>query len=36
MEFDVDRWKTAPEIKERLNRIRYGTAPDNYGWMFKV
>ncbi|MCX6324774.1 MAG: branched-chain amino acid aminotransferase [Sphingobacteriales bacterium] len=36
MEFDVDRWKTAPEIKERLNQIRYGTAPDQFGWMFKV
>jgi branched-chain amino acid aminotransferase len=36
MEFEVDRWKTAPEIKERLNQIRYGTAPDQFGWMFKV
>ena len=36
MEFNVDRWKTAPEIKERLNQIRYGTAADKYSWMFKV
>ncbi len=36
MEFNVDTWKTAPAIKERLNRIRYGTDPDNYGWMYKI
>lgn len=36
MEFDVDSWKTAPEVKNRLNQIRYGLTPDNYGWMIKV
>jgi branched-chain amino acid aminotransferase len=36
MEFDVDSWKTAPEVKNRLNAIRYGQAPDNYGWMHKI
>ncbi len=36
MEFDVQSWKTAPEIKSRLNAIRYGEAPDNHGWMLKI
>ena len=36
MEFDVDKWQTAPAIKERLNQIRYGTAADKYGWMYKI
>lgn len=36
MEFDVDSWKTAPEVKSRLNAIRYGQAPDNHGWMLKI
>jgi branched-chain amino acid aminotransferase len=36
MKFDVDCWKTAPEVKSRLNAIRYGQAPDNHGWMQKI
>ena len=36
MEFDVDSWKTAPEVKSRLNAIRYGQASDNHGWMQKI
>lgn len=36
MKFDVDSWKTAPEIKARLNDIRYGQAPDNHGWMYRI
>ena len=36
MEFDTDRWKTAPELKRQLNGIRYGEIPDTYGWMFKI
>ena len=36
MEFDVDNLKIAPAVKSRLNHIRYGTAPDNYGWMVKI
>ncbi len=36
MEFNVDSWKTAPEVKSRLNAIRYGQAPDNHGWMQKI
>jgi branched-chain amino acid aminotransferase len=36
MKFDIDSWKTAPEVKSRLNAIRYGQAPDNHGWMYKI
>ncbi len=36
MEFDVDKWKTAPELKRKLNAIRYGQEPDTHGWMYKV
>lgn len=36
MEFDVEKWRTAPELKRRLNAIRYGQMPDNHGWMYKI
>jgi branched-chain amino acid aminotransferase len=36
LEFDVDKWKTAPEIKRRLDDIRYGRREDSHGWMVKV
>ena len=36
MKFDIDRWRTAPELKKRLNDIRYGKAADKYGWMYKI
>jgi branched-chain amino acid aminotransferase len=36
MEFDVNQWQTAPELKRRLNAIRYGQAPDTHGWMHKI
>jgi branched-chain amino acid aminotransferase len=36
MEFDVEKWQTAPKIKEKLNDIRYGLATDKYGWMYKI
>jgi branched-chain amino acid aminotransferase len=36
MEFDTDKWQTAPEIKARLNDIRYGKREDKHGWMVKV
>jgi branched-chain amino acid aminotransferase len=36
MEFDVDKWKTAPGLKRQLNAIRYGQEADNHGWMYKV
>lgn len=36
MHFDVDKWRTAPEIKSRLAAIREGNAPDTHNWMYKV
>jgi branched-chain amino acid aminotransferase len=36
MEFDVNNWQTAPEVKKRLNDIRYGKQKDTHGWMVKV
>jgi branched-chain amino acid aminotransferase len=36
MEFDVNNWKTAPELKKRLNAIRYGQEADTHGWMYKI
>jgi branched-chain amino acid aminotransferase len=36
MEFDVNNWDTAPEIKNRLDGIRYGKQDDSHGWMVKV
>lgn len=36
MQFETDKWRIAPELKKRLNDIRYGKAADNYGWMYKI
>ncbi len=36
MKFDVETWQTAPELKKRMNEIRYGLTADTHGWMYKV
>jgi branched-chain amino acid aminotransferase len=36
MQFDVESWKTAPEIKNRLDDIRYGKREDIHEWMEKL
>lgn len=36
MTFDVDKWTIAPEIKKRMDAIKYGEAPDNHQWMLAV
>ncbi len=36
IEFDVEKWRTAPELKKRLNEIRSGKVADRFGWMYKV
>lgn len=36
MEFDVNAWTIAPEVKKRLNDIRYGRQEDTHGWMVKL
>jgi branched-chain amino acid aminotransferase len=36
MTFDVTKWSVAPEIKRRMDAIKYGLEPDNYDWMVKI
>lgn len=36
MHFDTEKWQTAPEVKRRLNAIRYGQVADEKGWMVKI
>jgi len=36
MQFDVEKWRTAPELKKQLDDIRKGKVEDKYGWMYKV
>lgn len=36
MLFDVDKWSIAPEVKRKMDAIKYGHEPDLYGWMFKI
>ena len=36
MQFDVEKWKTAPNLKKWLSDIREGRREDKYDWMWKV
>lgn len=36
MQFNVDLWRIAPEIKKRLDDIRYGKVADTRGWLLEV
>ncbi len=36
MNFEVDKWTACPEVKKRMDGIKYGTAPDIHGWMYKI
>lgn len=36
MKFVVENWVTAPEIKDRMDAIKYGKITDTHGWLFKV
>ena len=36
MNFDTDKWQTAPWIKKRMTDIKEGRVEDKYDWMFKV
>jgi branched-chain amino acid aminotransferase len=36
MEFDTDKWRTAPTLKKWLTDIREGKREDKYGWMVKL
>ncbi|HET9057903.1 MAG TPA: branched-chain amino acid aminotransferase [Chitinophagaceae bacterium] len=36
MKFDIDHLGVIPELRKRVEAIRYGMTDDKYGWMFKV
>lgn len=36
MNFDTDKWETAPMIKKAITDIREGRMEDKHGWMVKV
>ena len=36
MNFDVEKWTVAPEVKRRMDAIKYGKEPDLYGWLYKI
>jgi branched-chain amino acid aminotransferase len=36
MKFDEGKWNAAPEVKKRMDAIKYGLAPDTHGWMYKI
>lgn len=36
MNFDVENWQIAIELKKKLDDIREGRVEDRYGWMWKV
>ena len=36
MKFDEASWTSAPEVKRRMDAIKYGIAADTHGWMYKI
>ena len=36
MTFEVEKWTIAPEVKVRMDAIKYGEVADTHNWMFKV
>jgi branched-chain amino acid aminotransferase len=36
MNFDTEKWKIAPYIKDRMSAIKEGREEDKYGWMMKL
>jgi branched-chain amino acid aminotransferase len=36
MDFDIDQWTIAPQVKQILSDIREGKAADTKNWLFKV
>ena len=36
MQFDVNNWQAATELKKRLNDIRYNRVPDLHGWLYRI
>jgi branched-chain amino acid aminotransferase len=36
MKFEVEKWTVAPEVKRRMDAVKYGQAPDVHEWMYKI
>lgn len=36
MTFDERQWKLAPELKRRMDAIKYGQAADTHNWMYRI
>lgn len=36
IKFNIQTWETAPAIKNKMNRIRYGQDLDLHGWMMRI
>jgi branched-chain amino acid aminotransferase len=36
MNFDVENWKAAPQVKKSLDEIREGKREDKFGWLVRV
>ena len=36
MKFDVDTWTIAPEVKRRMDDIRYGITADKHNWLWRI
>ena len=36
MNFDVEQWKAAPDVKKKMDAIKAGTEADTHGWLFRV
>jgi branched-chain amino acid aminotransferase len=36
IELNTELWQLAPELRKQMNDIKYGTIPDNKGWMYPV
>lgn len=34
--FEIDKWTVSPQVKDQLNKIRYGQTADLHGWMYKI
>lgn len=36
MKLDVEKWTIAPEVKRRMDAVKYGQEPDVHGWLYKI
>jgi branched-chain amino acid aminotransferase len=36
MKFEVEKWTASPEVKRRMDAIKYGLEADTHGWLFKI